>query len=272
MSTEDSGRFGTPADATMRLTRKPAPSSGPDRSSPVPYNEADNNLEDTLDSLDGAHNYAGWILSLAEPYLGQRVLEVGAGHGTFTEVLAQGHSVVATEISPRCLETLRARFSASTSVEVREGNLDQAVEAGPYDSAVLINVLEHIEDDHGALALLSAALNRGGHVVVWAPAHPRLYSDFDRRVGHFRRYRAEELAETLSGAGLEVVKLRHVNAVGALAWWVLATKAGRTPTTSGLVGLYDRLAIPVLRRVEGRLQPPFGQSLLCVGRRPDGKT
>ena len=69
-------------------------------------------------------------------------------------------------------------------------------------------------------------------------------------------------------AGLEVVDLRHVNMVGAVAWWVLATKLGQTPTKKWSAMTFDRLFVPLVSRLERRWPPPFGQSLLCVARLP----
>ena len=110
--------------------------------------EADAELQATLDSLDGAQNYAAWIHSLAEPYLGDEVLEVGAGHGTFTGLLlGSGARVVATDLSARCVAQLRARYAGIPRVEVRQSDMAESADGGPYDSVVLINVLEHLEDD-----------------------------------------------------------------------------------------------------------------------------
>jgi SAM-dependent methyltransferase len=156
---------------------------------------------------------------------------------------------------------------STPNVEIRGGQIQAASSDDRFDSAVVINVLEHIEADETALAEIREVLHPGGHLLVWVPAHPRLYSDFDRRIGHFRRYRKQSLSQLVSAAGFELVEARYVNALGALAWWVLATKAGRTPTTSGLVSTYDRFAIPLLRKLETRVRPPFGQSLFCAAQR-----
>src|ERR1700677_1690693 len=94
--------------------------SRPGRARPRPaeFSDADRELAETLDSLDGAGNYAQWIYDLLEPHLGPTVLEVGAGHGTFTELMADRRRVVATELSPRCIAALRERFESRPEVEV----------------------------------------------------------------------------------------------------------------------------------------------------------
>ena len=105
---------------------------------PASFSEADRELAVTLESLDAAVNYARWIADLLEPYLGERVLEVGAGHGTFTGLLAPGRTVVATELSPRCVAELRARFAGRPDVTVLDTDVKGAAPRGPYDAAVLV--------------------------------------------------------------------------------------------------------------------------------------
>jgi 2-polyprenyl-3-methyl-5-hydroxy-6-metoxy-1,4-benzoquinol methylase len=233
------------------------------------FSAADAELASTLDNLDGADNYAEWIFELIEPYLGHEVLEVGAGHGTFTEMLARtAKRVVACDLSERCVSRLRERFSGEESVEILHGSVDSAAAHGPFDSVILINVLEHIEDDDGALRELARLLRPGGRAVLWVPAFSLLYSDFDRKIGHYRRYRRPELRTQLLRAGYEVRDIRYVNTVGAVAWLVLARFLRRTPTNGTPVKVFDRYFVPLLKRLERRWQPPFGQSVLAVATRP----
>lgn len=227
---------------------------------------ADAELAETLDNLDGADNYAAWIFEQVEPHLGEEVLEVGAGHGTFTGLLsARSARVAATEVSERCVTILRSRFGGDRRVTVVPGSAAEAADLLPFDSAVLINVLEHIEDDEGVLRQLSATLRPGGRVILWVPAFTLLYSDFDRKIGHYRRYRKAGLAAKLSAAGYQVADLRYVNVVGALAWLVVARLLGRAPTGGLPVKIYDSYFVPVLSRIERRWTMPFGQSVFAVG-------
>jgi len=257
------------AGASSRVLRVAWTGAGKRTRVRADFSAADAELAATLDNLDGADNYAGWIFELIEPYLGHEVLEVGAGHGTFTEMLARtAKRVVASDLSERCVSRLRERFSGEESVEILHGSIDSAGAHGPFDSVILINVLEHIEDDDGALRELGRLLRPGGRAVLWVPAFSLLYSDFDRKIGHYRRYRRPELRTQLSRAGYDVRDIRYVNAVGAVAWLVLARLLRRTPTHGTPVKVFDRYFVPQLKRLERRWQPPFGQSVLAVATRP----
>jgi SAM-dependent methyltransferase len=230
---------------------------------------ADAELEDTLDNLDGADNYAAWIFEQVKPHLGEDVLEVGAGHGTFTEIMSErGVRVVATDVSERCVERLRARFASNDRVAVVHGGADAGAGHSPFDSAVLINVLEHIEDDDSVLRELSATLKPGGRLILWVPAFQFLYSDFDRKIGHYRRYRKGEFRRQLTQAGFTVTDIRYINLVGAIAWLVVARMMRKAPTNGVSVGIYDSYFVPVLRRLEGKRGVLFGQSVFAVATWP----
>ena len=228
---------------------------------------ADAALVGTLDALDGAVNYRDWILALATPFLegAEQVLELGAGHGTFTEELARSARVTAVEVGPEALSRLATRFAGSTRVTVSGASIEH-LDPNSSDAAFLSNVLEHIEDDAGALVELARIVRPSGHVVVFSPAFPLLYSRFDARIGHHHRYRLAGLRRKFDAAGLDVVEARYVNSVGFFAWLLLVRLFRLTPGDGGLAQRFDRWVVPVLRRLEGRWRPPFGQSVLVVGR------
>jgi hypothetical protein len=93
-----------------------------------------------------------------------------------------------------------------------------------------------------------------------------LYGDVDARLGHQRRYRRSELASKIDRAGLAILDLRYVDVVGAVAWWVFGRQLGFLPSQPWSARAFDRLAIPLSRRLE-RDGSRFGQSLLCVAAR-----
>jgi SAM-dependent methyltransferase len=245
----------------MKLANRPG-----GRAARADFAVADAELAETLDNMDDAANYAAWIFSLLAPHLGSEVAEVGAGHGTFTELLAgSAKRVVASDLSERCAALLSDRYASHPGVEVLQGAIGASAERGPFDSVILINVLEHIEDDDATLREIAGMLKPGGRVILWVPAFELLYSEFDSKIGHYRRYRTGTLAAQLRAAGFGVTDLRYVNPVGGLAWLILARLLHRTPTNGAPVAIFDRYFVPVLRRIEGRWQPPFGQSVFAVG-------
>jgi 2-polyprenyl-3-methyl-5-hydroxy-6-metoxy-1,4-benzoquinol methylase len=242
----------------------------PDRSiPPAEFDDSDAELSDALSTLEEADNYADWLYQLVQPHLGATVLEIGAGHGELTERLRRNAHVTATDLSKRCVDELAVRFEGCDNVDVLHADVAALGTGGlSFDSVVLINVLEHIDDDINALADLRALLKPGGHICVFVPAFEGLYSEFDQSIGHRRRYRRSQLVSTFDEAGLEIVDAHYVNTVGAVAWWLFTRQLGQVPTQGWSVKLYDRYAVPLIRRLEAGRAPRFGQSLLCIGRRP----
>ena len=202
------------------------------------------------------------------PYLRGDILEVGAGHGTFSARLANYGKVVASDPSEKCVIRLRQKLAGNAAVEVEQGDDVTAAPNRSFDAIVLINVLEHIEDDVAAVQRLSARLKPGGHLLVFVPAFQRLYSPFDAAVGHHRRYERGLLLASAYRAGMDVIEARYVNSLGALAWWLMAAKLERVPTRGWSVQFYDRMLVPWLRKLEGMKAPPIGQSLLLVAKPP----
>ena len=249
-----------------RLGRRPHHLTDNDPAQP-PHTE-----EGVFDSLRDGDNYADWIAELIEPHLGHDVLEVGAGHGELTErIRGAGRHVVATDLSPRCVRELAKRFASDPDVEVHHADLVPSGSDDQFDTIVLLNVLEHLPRDDDALTRLVARLRPGGRLVVVVPAFESLYSDFDFRIGHRRRYRKSELTMRLDRAGLRVIDAHYVNALGAVGWWLLARQLGQVPTQPWSARLFDRYGVSLARRLEEGRDVRFGQSLLCVAeRRADG--
>jgi SAM-dependent methyltransferase len=141
-------------------------------------------------------------------------------------------------------------------------------ETADHSAVVALNVLEHIPDDVAALRSFAGLVRPGGAVVLFVPAFPLLMSEFDVLVGHQRRYRKRTLARALTDAGLEVETVRYVNVVGFFGWLFAMRLLRGRPGEGLLLRVFDRLLVPVMRRLESATPPPFGQSLFAVARRP----
>jgi len=139
-----------------------------------------------------------------------------------------------------------------------------------FDTVVLLDVLEHIEDDVALLAGLGARLGPGGHLILKVPAMPSLYSPMDEAIGHWRRYDKKGLIEVISRAGLEVVRIWAFNAAAVPGWWWNGRVLKLRSPPQEQVALYNRL-VPVLRPLDRLARLFCGVSLLAVARRPAGQ-
>src|SRR5262249_53508349 len=158
-----------------------------------------------------------------------------------------GRTIDATDVSPAFLEILGERFRGVDDVTVRELDVTTLDAPGEYDSIVMANVLEHIEDDEAVLRQLHDALTPGGRLVVYVPAFMLLYSKFDREIGHYRRYRRPQLEAKFRAAGFRVVDGRYVNSLGAPGWFVYCRLLGRKSSDQVTVSTCDRVVVPLVR-------------------------
>src|SRR3954447_5407822 len=221
---------------------------------------------DLLEELTEAVNYRSWLVSLALRYLGARPLEVGSGNGDYAaEFAALGLRITASEGEPGRVEQLAERFDSLPDVTVRQLTLP-VTERGDYTGVVAYNVLEHIPDDLAAVRALAGLVRPGGAVVLFVPAFSFAFSALDARIGHQRGYRKRDVERLCRTAGLTVERLHYVNSLGLLAWFVGMRLLRLSPQSGPLLKLWDSYVIPLLRRVESRFRPPFGQSVFVVAR------
>ncbi|MGH7592134.1 MAG: class I SAM-dependent methyltransferase [Gemmatimonadales bacterium] len=225
---------------------------------------------ETLEIMSMAPRYNRWQYSVIAPWIGQRVLEVGAGVGNIsTHIVAAGRArVVLTDTDPWYRGELQRRFSGRPEVAVESLTLPDAAAAArlaPHrlDTVVALNVVEHIDDHVGALRTMRELVLPGGRVIILVPAMPSLYGTLDRELGHFRRYTRDTLSAAYQSAGLRVERLAWFNRVGTVGWWFNARvrRAGRIPL--GQLKAFD-LLVPFLR-LERLVPMSFGLSLIAVG-------
>ena len=202
---------------------------------------------------------------------GPRAVEVGAGIGTFSARLLDAgvRELLLVEPEAACVRELEARFAGDDRVAVRAETLPDAPSlqerAGHFDFALAQNVLEHIADDHGAMAAMARALRPGGRLTALVPAHPRMYGSLDRAFGHHRRYTRERLHAITTAAGLTVERLYSFNALGIIGWWARGRTGAREIGATSLRA-YEAL-LAAWRPIERRVDLPVGLSLVVHARK-----
>jgi SAM-dependent methyltransferase len=221
----------------------------------------------TLEVMEGARRYNRWIYDRVRKALGQRILEIGCGTGTITSFLVERELVVGIDVVDGYVRSTGERYRDRPNIIIRRHDLTESVEplrGYRFDSALSVNVFEHIANDEAALKAVYALLEPGGSFTVLVPCHPALLGSFDHDIGHHRRYTKGELRRKLEASGFVVERIRRSNPVGALGWLVNARLLGLRRLRGA--NLFDRLvpALAVLDRVE----LPFGLSLIAVARKP----
>lgn len=230
-----------------------------------------------LESMAFAVNYHRWILEIFRPYLGKRIVEVGAGSGSFSELILETRPehLDAIEPSANMYPLLAAHLQHIDSDKIgraHHGTLIGSVETirngGTPDSVIYVNVLEHVEDDANELAAIYSLLRPGGNALIFVPANPWLMGSMDRELGHFRRYTMKDLREKCEAAGFTIRLASHFDFLGIAPWWLKYCLLQSKTMEPAAVRLYDRCVVPVSRLIETRIPPPIGKNIVLVAGKP----
>jgi glycosyltransferase involved in cell wall biosynthesis len=220
--------------------------------------------------LSGAHRFSRWMADTISPWVGQDVLEIGAGMGNLARRLLPRRSYLASDIDPLNLAFLRNLFNRQRRVEVAEIDVGQPDHFVPlreqFDTVISLNVIEHVEADQAALAHLFSALRPGGTACLLVPCGADRYGSLDAALGHRRRYQESEFREKLVAAGFVVEKLFTFNKIAAPAWWLNGQVLKRKSFGRIQLKLFDSLVW--LWRLIDRFLPWRGVSLIAIARKP----
>jgi SAM-dependent methyltransferase len=219
-----------------------------------------------------ATNWKQYFSAQLRPHIAGDVVEVGAGIGGTTALVgtAPHRSWLCLEPDPTFADQLRSRVANGElpiRPEVRNGFLEDLPAGQCFDTILYIDVLEHIAGDRRELAHAASRLRAGGRIVVLCPAHDWLYSQFDRALGHFRRYEKNQL-EALCPDGLVVVESFYLDAVGVLVSLGARLTRRRQPSP-GQVAFWDKAVIPFSRIADAWLGRRLGKTVVVVYGRPD---
>jgi SAM-dependent methyltransferase len=203
-----------------------------------------------------------------------RVIEGGIGGGTNLLLLEQmGYRVTGLDILSESIE--HARGLGLNDVYCHDLSQPWPVENGSQDMVILLDVLEHIEDSVTTLKNAAATLAADGRILLTVPAYPWLYGDWDKALGHFRRYTPGMLRHQADQAGLVVERLNHWNsftlpaavAVRLYQKWLPAERSPVFPRVNPLTNELLLRVAAVERWCGQRLSIPCGLSLVGVLRK-----
>lgn len=218
---------------------------------------------DNLEVMQEARNYNRYLLNLVRSHARQgRVIDFGAGAGTFAVPMTNlGFDVTAIEPDA----TLRHHLAGQSVAVAADAS---EVPDGSIGYAYTLNVLEHIQDDLGALRQLFAKLAPDSTLLVYVPALPMLYTSMDEKVGHIRRYERAGLIRTVNAAGFTVQRVEYVDCIGVLATLLfkwLGNSSGDVNRTA--LKIYDRCIFPISRAADLLMRRWLGKNLLLVARK-----
>jgi SAM-dependent methyltransferase len=220
---------------------------------------------ENLEVMQEARNYNRYLLNLviSEGHGVAAALDFGAGIGTFaSELRKNGTRVICIEPDLALRRRLQGeQFEAHESLDL--------IPAKSVPYIYSLNVLEHIDDDLGALRELYRRLTPGGTLLIYVPAFEILYSSADKRIGHKRRYTRGVLVRRLKTAGFEVDEARYADSLGfgvALLFKFIGNKEGRVSPLA--VKVFDKWIFPLSTTLDHVMSRVAGKNILVIAHRP----
>jgi glycosyltransferase involved in cell wall biosynthesis len=218
-----------------------------------------------LARLARAPRFNRWMADVIRPFCGSRVLEIGGGVGNLTLQLVPRPAFVVSDINPLYLATLQSLREDRPYLDVAYCDVTDFATfpaAKTFDTVICLNVIEHVEDDRGALRNIRSVLEPGGQAIILVPQGPFNFGTLDEVLGHFRRYTDASLSAAARDAGFEVAQMVTFNRVGTIAWFLNGRLMKRR--TFGLMQIKAlNLLVPVMRMVD-RILPLPPLSLIAI--------
>jgi SAM-dependent methyltransferase len=228
-----------------------------------------------LDLFAQAGNWKSYYGNLLRPYLGRTVLEVGAGIGSTSAALCDGtaHRWVCLEPDQDLADRIQRQIALGTlprCCEVQVGTIAEVPRSETFETILYVDVLEHIRDDAEEVQQALQHLDMGGCLVIVAPAHPFLFTEFDKAIGHFRRYTKPRL-RTLMPDTVRLEILRYLDSAGLML--SLSNRfLKRGMPQQWQIRFWDRVIVPLSRRLDPLLGYRVGKSILGIWRKAPNRS
>ena len=234
-----------------------------------------------LGLLRKAVNYQKWTVEAVIPFLGKRVLEIGAGIGNMSRWLPFREKLIFSEVDsklfPYLQKTKEIYFKRNDKVKVFKVDLDKdwvkSLQEENIDTIVSFNVMEHVQYDKQFFTDLVSIFKKSGapnikRLITFVPAHQFAYGSVDRGYGHYRRYLLSDFKKMKN----EIIPEadfwgRYFNFVGLPGWFILGKILKKKQLDKKSILFFEKVC-PWVKSFDDflhlKLKLPFGQSVLSV--------
>lgn len=224
-----------------------------------------------LDVFATATRWKYYVRDMLRPHISGRILEVGAGIGSFTEILSQLKHArwLCLEPDPDLARQFAQRQEVKgipPDVELVTGTERDLPPDQVFDTILYLDVLEHILDDRAEISRAAERLAPAGRLIILCPAFQTLFSNFDAAIGHFRRYTITSL-EQLRADKLSTVAAFYLDAPGAVLSLANRILLKSSQPTLRQVAIWDKIFVPIARVLDMAVAHRVGRSVVLIWRK-----
>jgi 2-polyprenyl-3-methyl-5-hydroxy-6-metoxy-1,4-benzoquinol methylase len=237
------------------------------------FTENDEIGEQTLEVISGAERFNRWMFTTIQPYCRGKILEIGSGIGNISAFFLQEQcTIMLSDVRENYCHRLRNRFEKTPGcLGVEQLDLLCVDFSQKYhhllqsfDTVFALNVIEHISDDQLAIRNAKQLLKTGGRLIILVPAYPALYNQFDKNLGHYRRYTKKTARRILKQSGLTIIHSWYFNFMGIAGWFISGKLQKNSQIPGRQMNLYDKL-VPLFKVVDKIVLNKIGLSVIVVG-------
>ena len=168
-----------------------------------------------LKFFDNSKNFRQYQLDLIKKYVMGNVAEVGPGNGmNLSYYFKLPSKIDLYEPTPKLFKNLKKNFGKVKKITFFNKNFNST--KNKYNSILYLDVLEHIKDDQKEVSKAYASIKKGGYLVINVPAFSHLYSQFDKDVGHYKRYEKKDFNIILGKLKVRNSKYIYYDSIGYL--------------------------------------------------------
>jgi|TARA_B110000037_G_scaffold15658_1_gene16331 hypothetical protein len=217
-----------------------------------------------LDDFNNANNFRNYQLDIFSKYIKGEVAEIGPG-SDYNNIVdrykgREVKSVNLYEPTANLFQTLKKKLKKK---KIKIFN-KIFISRKKYDTILYLDVLEHIKKDKAEIYKAISSLKKNGHLIINVPAYQFLYSNFDKSVGHCKRYNKKGLKNIFYNYKNIEIKMYYYDSVGFfLSFFSKFLKVSHKKNFNKKIFLWDSL-IPASRLLDKLIFNLFGKSLICI--------
>ena len=214
-----------------------------------------------LDTFDAAKKFRNYQIYYLKSYIKDPFLEVGAGQGGLTNLYKKfTKDITLIEPDKKLFQLLRKKFRKK-NIKIKNQTIDKI--KFKYQTIIYFDVLEHIKSDLKEVKIASKKLKKNGNLIFNVPAHQLFYNEFDKAVGHFKRYNKKDFKDIEKKTDLKIEKLIYYDSIGLI--FLILNKIFKLKETNLKNKIYFwNMLIPLSKIIDKLTFNKFGKSLLCV--------